>query len=87
MPLRHMDDGHEVESLIGWEWKEGLAHPDCVLSGNYRSRDGKAVYDKNCLERLLQEYVKPAGVLVGKYIVEGQKADINALKKEVLALI
>ncbi|WP_430886361.1 hypothetical protein [Fusibacter sp. JL216-2] len=87
MPLRHMDDGHEVESLIGWEWKEGLAHPDCVLSRNYRSCDGKAVYDKNCLERLLQEYVKPAGVLVGKYIVEDQKADINALKKEVLALI
>ncbi len=86
MPLRHMEDGSEVERLIGWEWKEGLAHPECVLSGNYRDNKGKAVYSKNGLSKLLNEYIEPAGKIVGKYLLNGG-SNIDGLKKEVLSLL
>ncbi len=86
MPLRHMDDGDAVESLIGWAWKEGLSHPECVLSGNYRDRDGRAVYDETGLISLLNDYVKPAGLIVGKFLLNDDK-DMETLKNEVLSLI
>ena len=86
MPLRHMDDGSEVERLIGWEWKEGLAHPECVLSGNYRNAQGKAVYSEDGLIRLLTEYLEPVGKIVGKYLLDGEN-DMDKLKKEVLTLL
>lgn len=86
MPLRHMEDGQDVEKLIGWDWKEGGSHPECVLSGNYRDNTGKAVYDEGGLIRLLDEYVKPVGKLVGSYILK-EENDIQALKKEVMTLI
>lgn len=86
MPLRHMADGDEVERLIGWEWKEGVSHPECVLSGNYRDAKGKAMYSEEGLKRLLDEYIEPAGKIVGRFLLDGGE-DLDALKKEVLSLI
>lgn len=86
MPLRHMSDGHDVEMLIGWDWKEGLAHPECVLSGNYRDVRGKATYTEDNLYRLLVEFIEPAGKLIGKYLMD-ESGDLSALKEEVLNLI
>ena len=86
MPLRHMEDGEAVEKLIGWEWKEGLSHPECVLSGNYRNTTGEAVYNEEGFNRLVQEYVKPVGQRVGAYLLSGQD-DIKTLKKEVMNLL
>lgn len=86
MPLRHMKSGDEVERLIGWDWKEGLAHPACVLSGNYRDASGRAVYDHSALTRLLEDYIEPAGRLIGAYLLD-EKGDIKQLKEEVLGLL
>ncbi len=86
MPLRDIEDGDQVEALIGWDWKEGVAHPACVLSGNYRDGFGVARYDKDGFERLLEEFLYPAGVLIGRYLSDGE-SDLAALKKEVLSLI
>ncbi len=39
-PLRRIDDGGEIEALIGSPWQEGKGQLDCVLTGNYK-RSGK----------------------------------------------
>jgi len=86
MPLRHMEDGSEVERLIGWDWKEGFAHPECVLSGNYRDVQGKASYKDDVLELFLSQYIKPVGQIVGEYLMS-QNVDLSQLKKEVLSIL
>ncbi len=86
MPLRHIVDGDVVEALIGWDWKEGLAHPECVLSGNYRDSKGKAVFEEDVLEAYLDAYIKPVGMVVGSYILEEQEA-IHELKEKVMATL
>jgi len=69
MPLQTVTDGDEVENLIGWDWQEGQDHPKCVLSGNYRDVDGKAVYDLESLNRFLDFYIKMVGHYGGQYVL------------------
>lgn len=86
MPLRKMTAGHQVEELIGWDWQEGKDHPKCVLSGNYRDQNGKAVYDEVMTEKYIEAFLVPMGSLIGKWLLSGTR-DYKKLEKEVLALI
>ncbi len=86
MPLRGVSDGAVIQSLIGWDWKEGAQHPPCVLSGNYRDVSGKAVYDKIGYESLISSYLEPVGLCIGQYILD-ETQDLDSLKSEVMDLI
>ena len=83
MPIRHTSAGDEVEALIGWDWKEGKDHPKCVLSGNYRDVDGKAIYNMDKLKTYLDQDLIPLGIKIGKHL-EKMDVDMDLLKKEVL---
>jgi hypothetical protein len=81
-PLRYMKNGDEVEKAIGFNWVEGENHPKCVLSGNYRNIDGKAIYDENNFKLYLENYLYPVGLAVGKYLLNEIK-DIKELEKAI----
>ncbi len=83
MPLRKLSSGDAVERLIGWQWAEGKDHPKCVLSGNYRDMDGKAMFDEGPLNDYLERRLIPLGKLIGKQLTT-LDIDMDALKKEVL---
>jgi len=68
MPIEQAD-GEEVERLIGWDWDEGKAHPKCVLSGNYRNTEGKALYNKDQLDDFLTHYIDRVGLIAGDYVL------------------
>lgn len=69
MPLQDVLKGEEVTQLIGWDWSEGKDHPKCVLSGNYRDINGKAIFDSEELNIFLEQYIKPIGVTAGRYVL------------------
>jgi hypothetical protein len=82
-PIRHVADGRAVEALIGWDWKEGLSHPECTFSGNYRLADGRVDYDSEALGRYMNEFLKPASRLIAKTLSNGFDYDHRALAKAI----
>lgn len=70
MPLQHEASGQAIQDLIGWDWAEGADHPKCVLSGNYRDIHNKAIYKEDKLTLYLEQFLKPAGYLIGQYLLE-----------------
>ncbi|MGM0379799.1 MAG: hypothetical protein ACQEQE_08655 [Bacillota bacterium] len=86
MPIRNVYDGEIINDLIGYKWEEGKNHPSCVLSGNYRDINYKAIYDNKKLDKFLNEFLKPAGKLIVKYI-ENDKKDLKKLEKRILEII
>jgi len=69
LPIRKVSDNNEIEELIGWDWEEGKDHPDCVYSGNYRNKDGKAVYNEDKIKAYLDEFLVPACIGLGKLLL------------------
>lgn len=82
MPVRNLNNGEEVEKLIGWDWEEGKDHPKCLLSGNYGDANGKAVVNDS-LDRFLKEKLEPLGIKIGKFLTK-ENYSFHELKKEVL---
>jgi hypothetical protein len=74
-PLAEISSGQAIQDLIPWPWDEGQDHPSCVLSGNYRDIDGKAIYEVIQLEKYLEDYIKP----VGRGLVQLNQGEINLL--------
>ena len=85
MPIRDLAAGDLIEELIGWQWAEGKDHPKCVLSGNYRDKDGKAVYDAEKLSAYIKERLIPLGTLIGR-AYKTTETDIDDLRKEVMGI-
>lgn len=85
MPLEHESSGDQVQNLIGWTWDEGADHPKCILSGNYRDSDGRALYDEDLLKRFLKEYIGPIGDVVGRYLLGATTLEtVHKTMKELL---
>ena len=81
MPLRHMEEGNEVVTLLGWDWEEGSSQPVCALSGNYRTTAGQVNYDVQALHRFLQEFLYPTAIELGELIIENPQADRKTMLK------
>jgi hypothetical protein len=79
-PLRHMEDGTEVEDLIGWNWEEGKDHQSCSFSGNYSDIKGNVTYDENKIKAYLDNYIYPVCIILGELIIQNE----NATKKEMM---
>ncbi len=43
-PIRYIDDGKIIESILKQNWAEGKEQLKCVLSKNYTSKEGKVFY-------------------------------------------
>jgi len=58
-PLRHMDDGKEIESILGFDWKQDEDQLRCVLSGNYRNLDNRVKITEKMVQGCLREFAFP----------------------------
>jgi hypothetical protein len=56
LPLRHITSGEEIEAIIGMQWDEGEQQLECVLSRNYRQRDGSVIFDEESIKRFFYEF-------------------------------
>jgi hypothetical protein len=56
LPLRHIESGEEIESIIGMPWDEGQQQLECVLSKNYQESDNSVILDENAIKRSLDEF-------------------------------
>lgn len=86
-PIRSLKEGAAVEDLIGWDWKEGVNHPECTFSGNYKLADGSVKYDPAQLETYLQDYLAPIHKAVAEALGLGFGYDRQKLEAAVKALL
>ena len=56
LPLRHIESGKEIESIIGMPWDEGQQQLKCVLSKNYRESDDSVILNENAIKKFLEEF-------------------------------
>ena len=56
LPLRHIASGEEIEAIIGMQWDEGGQQLECVLSKNYRQRDGSVIVNEESIKRFFYEF-------------------------------
>ena len=75
MPLRHMKEGNEVVSLLGWDWEEGGSQPVYALSGSCRTAAGQVSYDAQALHRFLQDFLYPTAIELGELIIGNPQSD------------
>ena len=83
IPLRHMKDGKEVEDLIGWEWAEGKAQPQCLFSGNDRDARGQSLIEESQIPAFLSGFLEPMCRTLGSLLLENPDADLQEMKKAV----
>ncbi|MCC5909347.1 MAG: hypothetical protein JJT76_02785 [Clostridiaceae bacterium] len=79
IPLRHMEDGDEVEKLIGWDWQEGKDHPSCVYSGNYRDIHGRTIYDEEKIQDYLKGFLYPVCIQLGELLLKEENPDKSTM--------
>lgn len=85
-PVRNLTEGASVETLLGWDWKEGLSHPECTFGGNYRSADGSVSYDSEMLDTYLNDFLKPASHKIADRLSKGFEYDLSKLSTAVKEL-
>jgi hypothetical protein len=59
LPLRHIDQGKEIEMLLGFDWKQDDEQLGCVLSGNYRDFQNRVSITDEALQAYLREFAFP----------------------------
>ena len=63
-PLRHMDDGKEIETILGLDWKQNDEQLGCALSGNYRSLENRVDITENKVQSYLKEFAFPLALKI-----------------------
>ena len=58
-PLRYIDDGGEVETILGLDWKQDDEQLGCVLSGNYRDSQNHVPLTEEKMKPYLWEFALP----------------------------
>jgi hypothetical protein len=56
LPLRHIESGREIESIIDMPWNEGQQQLECVLSKNYQESDNSVILNKGAIKRFLDYF-------------------------------
>jgi len=69
LPLRDIESGKQIESIIGMPWDEGQQQLKCVLSKNYRESDDSVILNKDAIRRFLDEFaLKKAEQTIRAYL-------------------
>ena len=59
LPLRHIDQGKEIERILGFGWKQDDEQLGCVLSGNYRNSRNRVDITEEKVRTYLREFAFP----------------------------
>lgn len=58
-PLRYIEDGREIETILGLDWKQDDEQLGCVLSGNYRDSQNRVHLTEEKMKPYLREFALP----------------------------
>lgn len=83
-PIKDIEDGNEIEKLIGYDWKEGKGHVKCAFSGNYNSVNGKPIYDMDLINEYLEKFLQKACVKIVEAMNGEDKVNFNQIIIELL---
>jgi hypothetical protein len=85
LPLRHVQDKAEVDSIIGEKWRDD-DQMACVLSGNYKYLDGKSNYNEATSREFYDRYALPAMKSIIEGILEGRKLNYQDEVNKILEM-
>lgn len=80
MPIRNISNGDRIRDILGFEWEEGGEQLGCVLSGNYRTADGRVGIGSRQVQEYLDEFAYPLARKIIRAYLEGRTP--NHLKIE-----
>ena len=80
LSVRDIKKGDEIKNIIGYKWEQGKNQFSCVFSGNYRDRDGKVIFDKENILKILNEFIYPSSIEIVKKGYEGDFRYIEIVK-------
>jgi len=81
LPVRDIKEGKKIKEIIGDEWEQGEKQFSCVLSGNYRDKEGKVIFEKEKIEDMLNNYILPTSIEILKKGYEGNFNYLNIVKQ------
>lgn len=59
LPIRHVQSGEEIASILDMPWNEGEGQVECVLSKNYVEADGSVSFPEEAIIQYFQEFAFP----------------------------
>ena len=80
LSVKDIKGGDEIKNIIGYKWEQGTNQFSCVFSGNYRDRDGKVIFDKENILKILNEFIYPSSIEIVKKGYEGDFRYIEIVK-------
>lgn len=72
--LLSIENGKEIEEIVGGEWKQGAKQIKCLFSKNYTSTDNRRTLVK---EQRLREYLLEFAIPATKLIIEARLHGVN----------
>ena len=80
LSVKDIKGGDEIKNIIGYKWEQGKNQFSCVFSGNYRDKEGKVIYDKENILKILNEFIYPSSIEIVKKGYEGDFRYIEIVK-------
>ncbi len=80
LSVKDIKEGDEIKNIIGYKWEQGKNQFSCVFSGNYRDKEGKVIFDKKNILKILNEYIYPSSVEIIRKGYEGDFRYVEIIK-------
>jgi ABC-type branched-subunit amino acid transport system ATPase component len=80
LSVKDIKKGDEIKNIIGYKWEQGKNQFSCVFSGNYRDKEGKVIFDKENILKILNEFIYPSSIEIVKKGYEGDFRYIEIVK-------
>jgi len=61
-PVKNIKEGSKIKEIIGKDWEQGKNQYSCMFSGNYRDVDGKVIFEREKIVKILNEFIYPASI-------------------------
>ncbi len=84
MPIRNVTEGDLIRDILGFQWEEGEEQLGCVLSGNYRTADGKVGIGSRQVQKYLDEFAGPLARKIIRAYLEGRTPDHLKIAAELI---
>jgi hypothetical protein len=84
MPVRNITKGDLITDILGFQWEEGGEQLGCVLSGNYRTADGKVGIEIRQVQKYLDEFACPLTRKIIRAYLEGRTPDHLKIAAELI---
>uniref|UniRef100_A9A8I3 Uncharacterized protein n=1 Tax=Methanococcus maripaludis (strain C6 / ATCC BAA-1332) TaxID=444158 RepID=A9A8I3_METM6 len=80
-PVKDIKEGSEIKEIIGDNWEQGQNQYSCMFSGNYRDLNGKVIFEKEKIVKILNEFIYPASIEILKKGYQNKFNYLETVKK------